>query len=859
MMEGPAAGHFSRRRLIRSSLATAAIVASTSPFQAGAAPATPAHFLASINVGEGAGSPPLGAVVESNVPLPAGAVAADSEVVVIAPTGKPVPTQARVASRWPDGSARWLDIAFEALAGPGTYSLTSGNPPAGAMLLRQDSEAVRVDTGLISFVVSTSGNWLGGLSAKGSDGVPLAVVEGPGCCELLIKRHDGRLFRSSLAGASGKTIVEERGPLRCRIRLEGSCRSDDGEKLFQYSIRLTAYHGRPELLLAVTWTNTTPNRAEQIRDIRLTLPFRFAPERLVFGCDSAVYDGPFIKGWPVYLLQEDDSRYWAKTLNPDGRVQHLASGGADGARCPGWLYVSGKAHCLGVWIPRFWEEYPNEIAVSDGEISIGLWPERAAQNLAAKPVLPRNPFGEREYSNSKYWPVMPHPYVAFLDAERKCLDATQGLAKTQEIVLSLWGGAGDDTFEQKYWAKGLLPVRGHVDPADAKRAGAGLVIEPRGLAHLARFDRLFDENFGWLERHASVFRAYGKFDFGDFRYFTAASDYLCTPGTKWGEMGEMAREGYWHNNERDALRGLLLYYLRTANPSAWNLAHSVARHLFDVDIRHHPHWGMWTHSYGHCYLGSGEGGEPDHSWLAGMLLWAEMSGDPVALDAMTRCADQLADWHPDFRQSDARSVSVFLHMMCRFHTALGNEAYLAAARPAADALLGLQNADGGWPAYLANMGKPRIEGFVEHVIMALADYWEITRDERVPPALDRAFEHLFPAKTAWKADPGESSLALHGLMIMARQTGRAAYAATAGEILRQLSQFQNLSSDPRIRGDLWAEWGANQPGSKVPGRPPQFLGQTRPLSPVSILAYGQECLGVIASLPPRESSELKDD
>ena len=94
---------------------------------------------------------------------------------------------------------------------------------------------------------------------------------------------------------------------------------------------------------------------------------------------------------------------------------------------------------------------------------------------------------------------------------------------------------------------------------------------------------------------------------------------------------------------------------------------------------------------------------------------------------------------------------------------------------------------------------------------------------------------------------------------MARQSGRAAYAATAREVLRQLSQFQNLSSDPRIRGDLWAGWGPNQLDSKVPGRPAQFLGQTRPLSPVSILAYGQECLGVVASLSLRDSSELKNE
>jgi hypothetical protein len=157
------------------------------------------------------------------------------------------------------------------------------------------------------------------------------------------------------------------------------------------------------------------------------------------------------------------------------------------------------------------------------------------------------------------------------------------------------------------------------------------------------------------------------------------------------------------------------------------------------------------------------------------------------------------------------------------------------------------------------MSNPRIEGFVEHVVMALADYWKITSDERVPPALDRAFEHLFPAGKSWTADPGESSLALHALGIMAQQTGRASYATTANQVLEQLSKYQNLSSDPRIRGDLWAGWGANQPGSKVPGRPPQFLGQTRPLSTASLLAYGQECLTVIAGIPWPDSNGVKGD
>jgi hypothetical protein len=772
--------------------------------------------------------------VEASVPFPEGKLRDSGKLAILSPSGRPVLAQKRAASHWPDGTIRWLAVVFEAESGPGNYTLGEGTGTDAPPILTEEGRVVRVNTGALSLSISPAG-WIE------------TPVTGPLCCDLLLTRHDGTVFRAALDGDSRAVTIEERGPVRCALRLEGVCRAEDGAKLFDYIIRLTAYRLRPELHITATWINTTANAGEQLRDIRLTVPFRFAPERLVFGCDGSVYDGPYVKGWPVYLLQDDHDRYWAKTVNPDGRTQHLASGGANGAHCPGWLYAACGDRALGVWVPNFWQEYPNEISLRDGELSVGLWPERAAAHLAARPVLPRNPFGDRTYSNTKYWPVMPHPYVAFLDAERKCLDVPQGLAKTQDIILSFWAGNGEDMFERKYWSVSLAPVRAHVVPPWIASSGAAGALEPSDPQRFAKIEQLYRENFGWFERHAAVFQAYGKFDYGDFRYFTAASDYLCTPGTKWGEMGEMAREGYWHNNERDPLRGIFLYYLRTGNPAAWDLARTVARHLFDVDIRHHPHYGMWTHSYGHCYLGLGQGGEPDHSWLAGMLLWAQMTGDAVALTQVTGCADHLLDWHPDFARTDARSVSVFVHVMCRFHQQAGATKYLEAARPAVRTLFDLQNPDGGWPAYLGDLSKPRSEGFVEHAAVALAEWYSITTDERARAALDRAFDHLFPRGKEWMPDAGESPLALHALSILAEKTGAAAYASLAKQILEKLHASLNLSSDPRIRGDLWAGWGANDAGRpKVPGRPSQFLSQTRPLSPATILAYGQECLASIA-------------
>ncbi|MFB3920889.1 MAG: hypothetical protein ACE145_04160 [Terriglobia bacterium] len=814
------AGKLSRRGFFRKALETsaAASLASAVPVEAAAAPPWPkvADGAIAIRVEGPAGLPPLGAPVEAAVPFAHGQLRGVGDWTVVSPVGKPVLTQVRPTTRWDDSSVRWLYVVFEAEEGPGDYILKKGRSPSSPD------------------------------ASRTLDADQQNVAEGK-TFDFVLARHDGKVFRSSLAGDTLHKFVEETGPVRFVRRLEGRCRAEDGEGLFDFIIRSTFYRGRPEASLDVTWINATDKPSEQIRDIRITLPIDFDPNRLVIGCETGVYDGPFLKDWPVYILQEDHNQYWAKTLNPDGRIQNLSSGGCNGARAPGWLYLQNESRSLAVWVPDFWQQYPNEIAVKAGELSIGLWPERATEHLLSKPLLPAHPEGQGLYSMTKYWPIMPHPYQAFVDPAKKCLDARQGLAKTQTIILSFWTGHdGGPTFEKKWWSGALNPIRGHLDPVYVAATGALGPMAPYNPKDSHELERMFDESFGWLDRHIDHAKCYGKFDYGDFKYFTASTNYMCHPGTKWGEMGEMAREGYWHNNERDSLLGLLLYYFRTGDRKVWERCRIVARHLLDVDIRHHPHWGMWTHSYGHCYVALGEGGEPDHSWLLGLLVWAGVSGDPVAWDWALRCGERLRDFKADFTQVDARSTAVFLHMMCQFQAYTGDAKYLSAAKPAVSAFLKFQNPNGSWPAYMGNLRSPRIEGFVEHAVMALADYYSITGDGNVLKSLDRALAYLYKEDGSGTVEIGEAPLALYGLAILSAKTGEPRYARVARAVLEKIRQNQNLSSDPNGRGDVMAEWGVNnEEKAKDTGRPAQFLGQTRPLVPVGLLAYGQACLAAL--------------
>lgn len=89
----------------------------------------------------------------ASLPLPQGA-APQAEGVRVLDGEEPLPSQARALSRWPDGSVRWLLVAFQADL-PGNAAkdfvcdLAGGPPPAPAQPVGIEDlpDGWRVDTG----------------------------------------------------------------------------------------------------------------------------------------------------------------------------------------------------------------------------------------------------------------------------------------------------------------------------------------------------------------------------------------------------------------------------------------------------------------------------------------------------------------------------------------------------------------------------------------------------------------------------------------------------------------------------------------------------------------------------------------
>jgi len=48
---------------------------------------------------------------------------------------------------WPDGTIRWLVVVFEASAGPGDYTLQTGDSPAASLLVVEETGKITVNSG----------------------------------------------------------------------------------------------------------------------------------------------------------------------------------------------------------------------------------------------------------------------------------------------------------------------------------------------------------------------------------------------------------------------------------------------------------------------------------------------------------------------------------------------------------------------------------------------------------------------------------------------------------------------------------------------------------------------------------------
>jgi hypothetical protein len=679
-----------------------------------------------LTVAEPAGVRRVSWPVTSGVPLARGALDDEQAAALFDEDGREVPLQTAALSRWPDGSVRWMLLDFACDLDPAEKKIfllryganTKRAPIEKPVTVREHKDAVEITTGPLRLRLSTQAFRL--LDAVWLDGKRVTASEGAG---IHLTAPDGQVFRADLGRAH--LLVEESGPLRACVRIEGRHSSSDG-MLFRYVVRLHAFQGQPFVRVLYTFINDSAD-ALMTHINSIDLAFSSADRHNV----HIVLDGS--ERAAGRLLQVDDARY-----DLDGKPV--------GQRAAGWAGLGNDTHGLAVGVRECWQNWPKAIDVSADRIDVGICPSLPAKLYDGKTL---------SEECKLYYYLRDGTYSFKI-----------GVARTHELWATFFAGKPEPTRLSPFFRATELPLLAQCTPAHVTASGA---IGPLAVADpktYRDYDTLAESFF---ERHLTDrdrVREYGMLNHGDW-YNTA-----------WDS---------WGNLEYDTARIWFQQYLRTGDRRYFARAEPAARHYLDVDVVHavNPQvqafpgsanmraGQIWAHCVGHTggYYGRYQKGQYadlaslkmtgayqlglydfGHVWIGGAFDYYLLTGDRRAREVAVLAADTMADLCPTRYTDHIRNIGWPMHLLLNAYDATADKKYLTAATQEWEVLKKNFDPKAGWVVMLAfghcsvAAESRRCRGnnmyMLGFTLTALARYHRITGDPEVLKALSVGIDQM---------------------------------------------------------------------------------------------------------------------
>lgn len=400
-------------------------------------------------------------VATFGLPLPEGVV----KDPAVLRTGTPL--QARPLARWRDGSIRWvlLDVPVSVKAGEletvrVRWDGAGGIPqPTQPISVSERDGEIRVETGAARLTLSAKQErWLRLEAGPRS-------LEGP---EQRVTVSDGKVVEDQPAALPGTSQelrmrpptsirVEDRGPLRARVRVEGFLVDAQDQPVLRYRCRIDARAGSKTMGFVHTFTQVSPNKMVMVEryDLRFLTGKSRAADRVELGAAGKV-----LRGAPGCRLEQLSS-----TAFSFGSGREAAQAGT---RADGWIACGPDAGAL-VALKHFWQQFPKALSRETDGVTVSLW------------------------------------------AGREPFDADQGLSKTHELLL---GVALPEKERREALATLNEPLFG-IAPADWYCATRGLgVLAPYSLSKYPQYETEVEAAADLMARG----RPYGMRHFGD-NYF----------------------------------------------------------------------------------------------------------------------------------------------------------------------------------------------------------------------------------------------------------------------------------------------------------------------------------------------------
>ena len=592
-------------------------------------------------------------LARGGVALGCGDLVDPADVRLLAPGGAARLLQTRVLERWPDGSIRWLGVAFLAdvprqgvtsyALAPGAARAEPGGPRASAVA---GPEGVAIDTGAVSFLVRQR---------------PFNALHGfPGIAdfELTTRSADGAEHRVA-AEPDVRLEVLDAGPIVVRVLATGSYRAADAATLLDFELELEAVAGSDEVTLECRLVNREPAPSTRLGAWTARLVCESA-QAACCGVFDAVHRtrSPFAlrqggeghaRGIFVVSRIESDADDWEDVSEP-GYRDRWEWAELSGLHAKGWIDVElAGGNRLTVAVPRFFDDNPSALEYDGDAIEVALWPADAGP-----------------------------------------LELTQGVASTRRVALRVHRGAPVEASRFAERAASRLVV-------DAERqafaVGAAPDVLPRRASRYPALEsHIREELFSWC----LVGQATGFLDRGDCHQVAAGP-----------------RAGFSANNEHDAILALCLHYLRSGERAYLDSAISYADHVVDVDVIHASTRNEFevhgVRAHGRCHVhyvpartadGSVETSvDTGHMWVEGLLLLGAITCTPRYVDAARGIGDcllRLEEIGWTRPEPGPRNSGWPLVALAALYRSTGDDAYLAAARRVAAHAVEVQGADGRW-------------------------------------------------------------------------------------------------------------------------------------------------------------------
>ena len=552
------------------------------------------------------------------MPWPRGLHGPDTAFTARSGSGQEIPLQSWPLATWPDGSLKWTAHAVPGGSAPAeSLEIQPGRPAAlkTRVSVSHSGDTIEVNTGVLRATVARSGRVLVRELAHVSGNM---VRNGR-----LVLLHQGTLANeepAAFAGEISNVVVEQNGPVRAVVRVEGKHAAERGGRAWLPFVLRLYFHAGSEAVRAM---HTIVYDGDPSKDFIRGLGLRFdvpmrgdlhdrhlrfsGEEGGVFGeavrtvtglrrdpgaaVRRAQVEGRATPPAAEWSPQVSTRMHWVPAFSDWSLFQSSADGfeirkrtkptctwitSARGNRAGGLVYAGSPQGGFAIGLRNFWQSYPAELAVTHAaaetaQVTAWMWSPSA------------EPMDLRGYHDGMgqdtYQEQLDALNITYEDYEPG-YDTPEGVARTSELHL---------------WVLPATPTRERLAAMGAVvQAPAVLTATPAYLHTCSVFGGLWspgesstpsgsaiDErlawNFDFYKSQQDQRRWYGFWNYGDVMHSYDVDRH------EWKyDVGGFA----WDNSELSTDIWLWLYFLRSGRADVFRFAEAMTRHTGEVDVHH---------------------------------------------------------------------------------------------------------------------------------------------------------------------------------------------------------------------------------------------------------------------------------